>query len=70
MRSQVALQPGQKGTQKLLDHYGSQLVCVRDHYDEQRQRRLKTVELIVEEVKWKPKPKPISGDIIVGIHIK
>ena len=54
MRTQVTLQPGQKGTKKLYDRYGDQLVCVRYRYDAARQRRLKTVELIVEEVPWRP----------------
>ena len=34
--------------------YGEQLVCVRYRYDAERQRRLKTVELIVEEKPWTP----------------
>jgi hypothetical protein len=33
MRTQVTLQPDQKGTKKLLAQYGEQLVCVRYRYD-------------------------------------
>ena len=44
MRAQVTLQPGQKGTKKLLAQYGDQLVCVRYRDDSARRRRLKTVE--------------------------
>lgn len=54
MRAQVTLQPGQKGTKKLTEQYGQRLVCVRYRYDEQSQRRLKTIELIVEETPWQP----------------
>jgi hypothetical protein len=54
VRAQVTLQPGQKGTKKLRDRYGDQLVCVRYRYDAACQRRLKTIELIVEEVPWRP----------------
>ena len=54
MRVQATLQPGQEGTKKLLDQYGDQLVCVRSRYDEAQQRRLKTVELTVEETPWRP----------------
>jgi hypothetical protein len=47
MRAQVTRQPGQRGTKKLIEQYGEQLVYVRYRYDEARQRRLKTVELSV-----------------------
>jgi hypothetical protein len=43
------LTPGQKGTKKLLDQYGSSLVYVRYRYDEQRRKRYTTVEIIVQE---------------------
>jgi hypothetical protein len=46
--------PGVKGTRKLLRDYGARLVCVRYRYDAVGQRRLKTVEIVVEEVPWTP----------------
>lgn len=48
--------PGQRGTQKLLSHYGDRLVCVRYRYDAAAGKRYKTIELIVEEAKWSPPP--------------
>jgi hypothetical protein len=42
--------PGAKGTRKLFRDYGARLVCVRYRYDEVRRKRLKTVEIVVEEV--------------------
>lgn len=48
------VQPGQRGAKKLLTQCGDRLVCVRSRDDEQRQKRLKTVELIVEEEPWTP----------------
>jgi hypothetical protein len=45
------------------------LVCVRYRYDEQRKKRCKTVELIIEEVDWEPKPKRPSGETIVDIKV-
>lgn len=68
MHVQVNLQPGQKGAKKLLDYRGDRLTCVRRRYDETRQRRLKTVELIVEEAPWSP-PVRIPGETLVGIHV-
>lgn len=50
----TTLLPGQKGTVRLLKEYGDQLVCVRYRYDKLRGRRLKTVELIVDEQPWVP----------------
>lgn len=46
--------PGTKGTRKLLRDYGARLVCVRYRYDDVGRKRLKTVEIVVEEVPWTP----------------
>ena len=51
------LKPGQKGTKQLLAQYGDRLICVRDRYDAQRKKRLKTVELLIAERHWEP-PRP------------
>ena len=53
--------PGQPGTIKLQDEYGSRLLAVRYIYDRNQMKRTKTVELIVEEKPWlpdNPRPKP------------
>jgi len=44
-------------------------MCVRYRYDEQLQKRFKTVELIVEEKDWRPQTKPQAGDQIVSIRV-
>ena len=49
MKTYTHLKPGQKGTLGLLVKYGDRLLCVRYRYDELRQVRLKTVEIIVDE---------------------
>ena len=43
------LQPGEMGTKRLLSQYGDQLVCVRYRIDRSSQKRLTTVELIIDE---------------------
>jgi hypothetical protein len=48
------LHPGKKGTRKLVKRYGDRLVCVRYRYDKARRKRLKIVELIVDEQDWVP----------------
>jgi hypothetical protein len=50
----TTLLPGQNGTKRLLREYGDQLVCVRYRYDKIRGKRLKTIELIVDEQDWVP----------------
>lgn len=58
MQTRLSLKPGQKGTKKLVAEYGDRLVAVRYRYDRDRQRRYKTVELVVEESPWSPRIKP------------
>ena len=48
------LKPGERGTKALLRRYGDRLLMVRYRYDARLRRRLKTVELIVDEVPWEP----------------
>jgi hypothetical protein len=54
MRTRLTLSPGANGTKKLVERYGGRLVCVRYRYDEERRVRVKTVELIEEELPWFP----------------
>jgi hypothetical protein len=61
MQARLKLKPGQKGTKKLVEQYGSRLVCVRYRYDAQTKKRYKTVEIIVDEVAWTPRPPKASG---------
>jgi len=54
MQIKATMKPGQNGTKQYLREYGDQLVCVRYRYDKHRQKRLTTVELIVNEQDWVP----------------
>lgn len=58
-----------RGTKKLVERYGPRLVCVRYRYDEEQGKRFKTVELIVDEVPWHPKPPAITGETVVGVRV-
>ncbi len=62
MRTRLKLKPGQRGTKKLHELYGDRLVCVRYRYDAQNGRRLKTIEIIVEEKEWHPRDQ-ITTDL-------
>ncbi len=43
MQTWVTLRPGDKGTRKLVQKFGDQLLCVRYRYDHLEQVRYKTV---------------------------
>src|SRR5215813_9827091 len=65
MHVSTTMQPGQRGAKKFLAQYGDRLVCVRYRQDQQRQKRFKTVELIVEEWPWTPlSPRRRRGSIV------
>ncbi len=82
MRTRLKLNPGQRGTKKLVTKYGERLVCVRYRYDEEKKKRYKTVELVEEVVDWEPKKQVISpldkvayvkvawGEVELGIKVK
>lgn len=67
MRTRLTLQPHQDGAKYLLIQYGERLVRIHYRYDEERKRRIKTVELIVEENSWEPSPYAPSTP--VGIRV-
>jgi hypothetical protein len=71
METRLTLRPGMPGTKKLHARFGDRLVCVRYLYDKEKRRRLKTVELVVEETEWQPcdrRPRLRPGDL-VGIRV-
>ena len=69
LRTRATLQPGRPGTKKLLAQYGSRLVCVRYRYDDERQTRCKTIELVIEEIPWPPptRPSPYRPEDLVTV---
>ena len=71
MQTLFILPAGMPGPQTLVARYGERLVCVRYLYDEARSRRLKTVELVIEEAPWRGRArKPRRNDHdLVGVRI-
>lgn len=69
MRTRLTRQPGQPGTKRLIEQYGSKLVCVRYRYDAALGKRYKTVELIVEESPYSPIQPKLNPETIVGVRI-
>jgi len=69
MKIKRIIQPGQPGTKKLVEKYGENLVCVRYRYDEQRKRKFKTIELIIENIPWQPNPAKIPMNKVMDLRI-
>jgi hypothetical protein len=69
MHTSTTIPPGQRGAKKFLAQYGDCLVCVRYRQDEQRKKRFKTVELIVEERPWTPPPPRRGAESIVLVKV-
>ena len=71
METRLALRPGQPGTRKLVEKYGERLIRVRYVYDAALGRRLKTVELVIEAVPWKPnvRKRRRQDDDVVYVRI-
>lgn len=70
MKARLTLHAGQRGTKQLMAQYGERLVCVRYRYDRERKKRIKTVEIIVEETDWTPDPKKRAWNVVVGVRIE
>jgi len=69
MHTSTTIQPGRRGAKKFVEQYGDRLVCVRYRQDEERQRRVKTVELIVEEWPWTPPLPQRKKESIVLVKV-
>jgi hypothetical protein len=69
MTTRVKLKPGQNGTKSFTEKYGDALVCVRYRYDAQKQKRYKTIEIIVSEADWTPPPPKYPDSTLVALKI-
>ena len=63
------LNPDAKGTKKLVNIYGDKLVYVRYRHDYNRKRKLKTVEIIVDDAPLNPKPSKIPMNKIMNLSV-
>ncbi len=60
---------GKPGTKKWLKEFGEKLICVRYKYDSERKRKIKTVELVIEDEPWEINNERIPANKIVNIRI-
>jgi len=59
-----------KGTKKLVQEYGDKLICVRYRYDYERKRKLKTIELIIDEGALVSNSSKIPMNKIMQLKVK
>ena len=64
MKAHSHLKPGQNGTHRLMERFGDSLICVRYRYDEIRDVRLTTAEIIVDEKPGKAAPRLRETDYV------
>jgi len=69
MRIKRTIIPGQPGAKKWENKYGDNLICVRYRYDEKQNKKLTTVELVVEQKDWKREKIKIPYNKIVHIRV-
>jgi hypothetical protein len=69
MHTNTTIQPGRRGAKQFVEQYGDRLVCVRYRSDEQRRKRFKTIELIVDEWSWEPPAPQRTKDSIVSVKV-
>ncbi|MFZ0453581.1 MAG: hypothetical protein WCE54_14990 [Ignavibacteriaceae bacterium] len=69
LRTGKILKPNQPGTKKWVEKYGDDLICVRYRYDERNEKKLKTVEIIVEERNWKKRKDIIPFNKLLPLRI-
>lgn len=68
-RIRLTLHPDQDGAKGVRAEYGERLVCVRYRYDTQKQKRSKTVELVIAEENWTPPRLPPAPGQVVAIRV-
>ena len=61
MRVRQTLRPGQRGTRRFVEKFGDRLVCVRYREAPGGQRRITTVEVVVDDRTWSPRPTTRVG---------
>jgi hypothetical protein len=69
MKIRCILQPGQRGTKRLLEKYGDNLVCIRYRYDDEKQMMYKTAEIIIDRKPWQRETRKMADDQIVSIRV-
>ncbi|MEJ2616012.1 MAG: hypothetical protein P8Z35_13725 [Ignavibacteriaceae bacterium] len=69
MKIRRTILPGQPGAKRWKRKYGRNLICVRYRYDNKKNKKLTTVEIIVEEKVWERRINKIPLNKIMPIIV-
>jgi hypothetical protein len=69
MTTEKIIKPHQPGTKKWVEKYGEDLICIRYRYDKTNNRKLKTVEIIVEQKIYKKKAHGIPLNKLIPVKV-
>ena len=61
---------GKPGTKRVKERYGSDFVCIRYKYDRESGKKIKTIELIIDEQDWVPNTASIPPNKTTYLHIR
>lgn len=61
--------PPQNGTKKFSARYGNRLVCVRYRYNTDQQRKITTIEVVVDERPWTPDPHRMPPNTCLSLRV-
>lgn len=61
--------PGERGTKNLHAQYGRRFVCARYRRSAERQRTITTVEIVVDDRPWTPKPERIHPNQHLPVQV-
>lgn len=60
MQVRATMRTGQKGAKKLAARFGDRLLFVRYRYDAKSKKRFTTIEMVVDETDWTPRPPSLT----------
>ncbi len=69
MKIKRTILPEQPGAKRWRRKYGKNLICVRYRYDKKQNKKLTTVEIIVEEKEWEKRTNKIPFNKIIPIIV-
>jgi hypothetical protein len=69
-RARQTIKAGLRGTKKLVTKFGPDLLFVRYYYDIEKQRKITTVEIVTDKIKWEPKKIPPTTIVKLKIGIE
>ena len=68
-KTKKILKPGKPGTKKYEREFGDKLIYIRHKYNEFQNKKIVTVEIVVDTNDWYPDSKRIPHNKIMNIHV-